>query len=190
QFAGQWLDEESGLVYNRFRYYSPVASCYLTPDPLGLLGGTNPYAYVHNPTGWVDPLGLKQDEIIRYMSKLEAQRSMAARGGKGGLIPHKDGEKAVWVNHDDNPGRNPGNEKYRAVITVKKDGVDILNKHTDITKFDYKETGFKDGVLSKTNEPKAKGIGFRILDKFNATIKSIQIETRGKDGKWKKCPKP
>uniref|UniRef100_UPI000A326751 PAAR domain-containing protein n=1 Tax=Xenorhabdus beddingii TaxID=40578 RepID=UPI000A326751 len=34
QFAGQWLDEESGLVYNRFRYYSPVASCYLTPDPL------------------------------------------------------------------------------------------------------------------------------------------------------------
>ncbi|WP_187652414.1 hypothetical protein [Xenorhabdus sp. TS4] len=124
------------------------------------------------------------------MSKLEAQRSMAARGGKGGLIPHKDGEKAVWVNHDDNPGRNPGNEKYRAVITVKKDGVDILNKHTDIAKVDYKETGFKDGVLSKTNEPKAKGIGFRILDKFNETIKSIQIESRGKDGKWKKCPKP
>ncbi|CDH07160.1 putative Rhs family protein [Xenorhabdus bovienii str. oregonense] len=58
QYAGQWLDDESGLVYNRFRYFSPVASMYLTPDPLGLLGGTNPYAYVHNPTGWVDPLGL------------------------------------------------------------------------------------------------------------------------------------
>ncbi|MBE8589376.1 EndoU domain-containing protein, partial [Xenorhabdus griffiniae] len=58
QFAGQWLDEESGLVYNRFRYYSPVAGQYLTPDPLGLLGGANPYAYVENPTSWVDPLGL------------------------------------------------------------------------------------------------------------------------------------
>ncbi|MDC9591651.1 hypothetical protein PSI23_20800 [Xenorhabdus sp. XENO-10] len=58
QFAGQWLDEESGLVYNRFRYYSPVAGQYLTPDPLGLLGGENSYAYVKNPTGWVDPHGL------------------------------------------------------------------------------------------------------------------------------------
>ncbi|WP_415668749.1 AHH domain-containing protein, partial [Xenorhabdus nematophila] len=58
QFAGQWLDAESGLVYNRFRYFSPEASVYLTPDPLGLLGGTNPYSYVHNPTGWIDPLGL------------------------------------------------------------------------------------------------------------------------------------
>ncbi|CBJ91724.1 hypothetical protein XNC1_3693 [Xenorhabdus nematophila ATCC 19061] len=34
QFAGQWLDAESGLVYNRFRYFSPEASVYLTPDPL------------------------------------------------------------------------------------------------------------------------------------------------------------
>ncbi|MDE1473217.1 HNH/ENDO VII family nuclease [Xenorhabdus bovienii] len=58
KFAGQWLDEESGLVYNRFRYYSPVAGCYLSPDPIGLAGGENPYGYVHNPTGWVDPLGL------------------------------------------------------------------------------------------------------------------------------------
>ncbi|WP_445373793.1 RHS repeat-associated core domain-containing protein [Photorhabdus tasmaniensis] len=190
RFAGQIFDEESGLCYNRFRYYLPEGCCYLSTDPIGLAGGLNPYSYVHNPTGWVDPLGLKQDEIIRYMSKLEAQRSMATRGGKGGLIPNDKSEKAVWVNHDDNPGRNPGNEKYRAVVTVKKDGVDILNKHTDIAKIDYKETGLKDGVLSKTNEPKAKGIGFRILDKFNETIKSIQIETRGKDGKWKKCPKP
>ncbi|WP_304957226.1 RHS repeat-associated core domain-containing protein [Xenorhabdus sp. PB30.3] len=58
KFAGQWLDEESGLVYNRHRYYSPVASCYLTPDPIGLAGGEKPYAYVGNPTKAVDPLGL------------------------------------------------------------------------------------------------------------------------------------
>ncbi|MDE9590182.1 AHH domain-containing protein, partial [Xenorhabdus bovienii] len=57
-YAGQWLDQESGLVYNRFRYYSSVAGQYLTPDPIGLAGGENPYAYVENPTGWVDPLGL------------------------------------------------------------------------------------------------------------------------------------
>ncbi|WP_279627229.1 RHS repeat domain-containing protein, partial [Xenorhabdus miraniensis] len=37
KFAGQWLDEESGLVYNRFRYFLPVAGVYLTPDPIGLM---------------------------------------------------------------------------------------------------------------------------------------------------------
>ncbi|MBS9431041.1 RHS repeat-associated core domain-containing protein, partial [Photorhabdus akhurstii] len=58
RFAGQLFDEESGLFYNRFRYYLPEAACYLSPDPLGLNGGPNPYAYVHNPANWIDPLGL------------------------------------------------------------------------------------------------------------------------------------
>ncbi|AYA41378.1 hypothetical protein HZS38_13505 [Xenorhabdus nematophila] len=36
--AGQWLNGKIGLVYNRLRYYSAVASMYLTPDPIGLAG--------------------------------------------------------------------------------------------------------------------------------------------------------
>ncbi|MDX7989382.1 hypothetical protein FE392_19135, partial [Xenorhabdus sp. 12] len=31
---------------------------YISPDPIGLLGGYNPYGYVHNPARWIDPLGL------------------------------------------------------------------------------------------------------------------------------------
>lgn len=38
RFAGQWEDEESGLYYNRFRYYDSEAVQYLTPDPIGLTG--------------------------------------------------------------------------------------------------------------------------------------------------------
>ncbi|PSY41696.1 hypothetical protein C7B09_12330 [Escherichia albertii] len=38
-FAGQMVDRESGLAYNRFRYYSTETACYLTSDPLGLEGG-------------------------------------------------------------------------------------------------------------------------------------------------------
>ncbi|EPP2475293.1 RHS repeat domain-containing protein, partial [Escherichia albertii] len=38
-FAGQMVDSESGLAYNRFRYYSAETACYLTSDPIGLAGG-------------------------------------------------------------------------------------------------------------------------------------------------------
>uniref|UniRef100_UPI002FCCBCA7 RHS repeat domain-containing protein n=1 Tax=Pseudomonas lactucae TaxID=2813360 RepID=UPI002FCCBCA7 len=58
RFQGQYLDPESGLHYNRHRYYSPDIGRYLTPDPVKLAGGINAYQYVPNPIGWVDPLGL------------------------------------------------------------------------------------------------------------------------------------
>ncbi|PRC05687.1 RHS repeat domain-containing protein, partial [Pseudomonas poae] len=58
RFQGQYFDQESGLHYNRHRYYNPDIGRYLTPDPVKLAGGINGYQYVPNPTGWVDPLGL------------------------------------------------------------------------------------------------------------------------------------
>ncbi|WP_372238436.1 RHS repeat-associated core domain-containing protein [Pseudomonas sp. R1-43-08] len=58
RFQGQYFDQESGLHYNRHRYYNPDIGRYLTPDPVRLAGGINAYQYVPNPTGWVDPLGL------------------------------------------------------------------------------------------------------------------------------------
>ena len=52
------MDAESGLYYNRYRYYDPEATQYLSPDPIGLGGGIRPQGYVADPNGWVDPLGL------------------------------------------------------------------------------------------------------------------------------------
>uniref|UniRef100_UPI003AA90DAC RHS repeat-associated core domain-containing protein n=1 Tax=Vibrio rumoiensis TaxID=76258 RepID=UPI003AA90DAC len=60
RFQGQYYDEETGLHYNRHRYYSPDTGRFITVDPIGLAGGLNNYQYVKNPTGWVDPLGLVQ----------------------------------------------------------------------------------------------------------------------------------
>ena len=59
RFQGQYFDAETGLHYNRHRYYNPSSGRYLTPDPIKLAGGLNNYQYVPNPTGWVDPLGLQ-----------------------------------------------------------------------------------------------------------------------------------
>jgi RHS repeat-associated protein len=58
RFQGQYHDTETGLHYNRHRYYNPNTGRFMTPDPIGLAGGLNNYQYVPNPTGWVDPLGL------------------------------------------------------------------------------------------------------------------------------------
>ncbi|WAL75436.1 DUF6531 domain-containing protein [Kitasatospora sp. YST-16] len=66
RFPGQYHDAETGLHYNVFRYYDPATARYLTPDPLGLGGGPNPYGYVHDPRRIADPLGLDPDMIDLY----------------------------------------------------------------------------------------------------------------------------
>jgi RHS repeat-associated protein len=58
RFQGQYFDEETGLHYNRFRYYSPESGQFINQDPIGLLGGLNNYQYAPNPVAWIDPLGL------------------------------------------------------------------------------------------------------------------------------------
>ena len=60
-FQGQYFDKETGLYYNYHRYYDAEMGQYISPDPIGLLGGLHPQAYVHNPNGWVDPLGLNKN---------------------------------------------------------------------------------------------------------------------------------
>jgi RHS repeat-associated protein len=58
RFPGHYYDAETGLHYNRFRYYDPALGCYLQSDPLGIVGGLNLQAYLANPLTDVDILGL------------------------------------------------------------------------------------------------------------------------------------
>ena len=61
RFPGQIADPDTGLSYNRFREYDPATGHYLSPDPLGLLGGLEPYAYVDDPRTRTDVFGLSAD---------------------------------------------------------------------------------------------------------------------------------
>ncbi|MBV6818845.1 DUF4329 domain-containing protein, partial [Rahnella sp. PD12R] len=58
KMQGQHYDEESGLHYNRHRYYDPAPGRYITQDPIGLRGGWNLYSYPLNPLNQFDPTGL------------------------------------------------------------------------------------------------------------------------------------
>ncbi|MQT49932.1 Rhs family protein [Pseudomonas helleri] len=60
RFQGQYFDTETGLHYNRYRYYDPQVGRFISKDPIGFAGGLNVYAYAPNPVGWVDPFGLNR----------------------------------------------------------------------------------------------------------------------------------
>ncbi len=62
RFQGQYFDDESGLHYNRYCYYSPKQQRFINQDPIGLVGGINHYQYAPNPVNWVDPFGLSCKE--------------------------------------------------------------------------------------------------------------------------------
>ena len=56
-YAGQYADPETGLQYDRARYYEPSTGQFLTRDPLAAQT-REPYAYVAgNPTNGSDPTG-------------------------------------------------------------------------------------------------------------------------------------
>ena len=61
RFQGQYLDRDTGLHYNTFRYYDPDIGRFISPDPIGVVGGANLYAYAPNPVSWADPWGWTGD---------------------------------------------------------------------------------------------------------------------------------
>jgi RHS repeat-associated protein len=59
RFPGQYYDAESGLHYNRFRYYDPRVGRYVSADPIGQFDSANVYLYgANNPANLIDPYGL------------------------------------------------------------------------------------------------------------------------------------
>ena len=71
RLQGQYEDGETGLHYNRYRYYDAGVGWFVGQDPIGLAGGLNVYQYALNLFRWIDPLGLNctprgaQQKVLR-----------------------------------------------------------------------------------------------------------------------------
>ena len=130
RMQGQYEDEETGLYYNRYRYFDPHICAYISQDPLGLLAGENVYCYPINTFVWCDPLGLacKKAESggVRTKSQSEGARSWQGKGDYPGVDNWSDTTlkkgTTVW-------GGAPGQSNFYTTNGVMK------NVKTDATVF-------------------------------------------------------
>ena len=81
KYQGQYEDAETGLYYNRFRYYDPNAGSYISQDPIGLNGGLLLFGYVSDINLLVDVFGLVE---TRNFTNFDAAREEAFRIASGG----------------------------------------------------------------------------------------------------------
>ena len=66
RYAGEYLDDESGMIYLRARYYQPEVGRFVSEDPVK--DGMNWYEYCYsNPTNLFDPSGLGANRQLREL---------------------------------------------------------------------------------------------------------------------------
>ncbi|MFG1172773.1 RHS repeat-associated core domain-containing protein [Erwiniaceae bacterium CAU 1747] len=112
RYAGQYLDEETGLHYNTFRYYAPEAGRFITPDPVGLAGGLNLYHYAPNPLTWIDPLGLSCGNTTRVRHYTNRKGSNSIK--ESGIIKAQDNNRVYLEPAKNKPlNQMEAQDKYR-----------------------------------------------------------------------------
>ena len=141
RFQGQYLDRETGLHYNLFRYFDPDIGRFTQPDPIGLAGGLNLYRYAPNPATWIDPHGL----AVCRMSKKDRDDMGDAPVGMDKPHRHHVVREAAPRNW------KPENRAYilDAQKIMKDLGIDI---NTDPRNFTWAENGGRTHSVSAAKE--------------------------------------
>lgn len=191
RWPGQYEDQETGLFYNRFRYYDPEQGCYISKDPLGLAGSLSPWGYVDDPLIQFDPLGLIE-HFFRFVSEAEARQSATNLGGNGRLNrrPHGDslGRGPKWITQQGGEPRLGKGTRPDWIIRIEADDGTLAWLQRNGVDFDEilgGEAAVPDKVLLKSNEPGSFGVGIGLLDEFNARIKKL-TGSKVDDGKKSK----
>ncbi len=112
RMQGQYLDRETGLHYNTFRYYDADLGAFTTPDPIGLQGGINLHQYAPNPIFWIDPWGWAakgydvsgqtagRDTVSRGAHVNVHGPGLPNGGGHVGFIPNASGTGLILTRED------------------------------------------------------------------------------------------
>lgn len=168
-FQGQYYDCETGLAYNRFRYYDPKMGMYVSQDPVGLAGGINLYSYVHDSNSWIDLFGLSgiiylrtrivNGEIKSYIGKSKSPEAFQRRQyAHNRALRKATGDPTAKYKFDileqDIQGKD--NLAFKEELNIRKrGGVDALdNKISAMNDEKFKEMG---GDIDKKGKKIKKG---------------------------------
>jgi RHS repeat-associated protein len=143
RYQGQYLDRETGLHYNIFRYYDPDIGRFTQPDPIGLLGGFNLYQYAPNGLTWIDPWGLACGLTAKqFKNKLKRIKNQISAGGNKGITGKVSTKEAKAL------GEAFVGPNYKV---VKGYGADLLISEDKLRQ--YRGPSPKKGINKITGEP-------------------------------------
>ncbi len=139
RLPGQYEDEETGLHYNRHRYYDPAIGTYVNQDPIGLTGGVNGYMYPANPNTHIDPLGLQSFPMMG--AGTQQQASLGIHLMQQGATP----------------------EQFSNAMNNRQEGWSVINKLRKIPRADGLPLGAGCGDAKTDNFVPDKPLGYDFL---------------------------
>lgn len=168
-FQGQYFDRETGLAYNRFRYYAPQFSSYISQDPIGLKGGIfNLYGYVYDTNWWIDQLGLSKQS---YSQKKGINKAIYDLKRNGFTLISE--ELTMKVN---------GTRIRADIVAVDKHGkyhvFEVKHGNGRLTKNQAKSGVYNIGKQSNTTTH----LGGGTIQTSKGTSGTFKIDTDGKPG--------
>ena len=192
RFQGQYYDEESGLHYNRFRYYDPQIGRFISQDPIGFAGSDNFYEYAPNPIVWVDPWGLQKREpnygrtgcglkgmvkfqdhhIISDTNKYTKNHPLLIKAGGVGLLQNP--RNKIMLPTD------PSYHPTKSIHCGRHD--EVVNRYLS----EQMDSVVRDGKQKKWNQEQYKSALFGIMDAERIKLISGERALNKNRRKWAK----
>lgn len=174
RWPGQYHDAETGLAYNRARYYDAGLGQYISQDPIGLAGGLSPYAYVADPLVLIDPLGLAacktgpEATIRLYHGSISDYTTIRQHGLDPQRVP-------VWVTTSRRAARNAINPE-RVVGPFEGNDRGIVRSVVPKAKF---EALIESGGISPTRTWPAFNTGEDFPENVLRSAKAVELFNGG-----------
>jgi RHS repeat-associated protein len=172
RLPGQHADGDTGLYYNRHRYYESDIGGYINQDPIGLSGGINLSAYAKNPSQYTDPMGLANSGINQEIATRARQRAQATQ--EAGII----GNDASGIPQFDK--NNPYYHEYTVTSSCSKANKCCTVQNVKDGLLKYPAPGASGKPIKDGQEGYALPVGYVVhkVDSASGTVTNVTLKDR------------